>query len=78
MKHEFWLDGIKIRPTKNGTEFATFYVRDFDSNGNPEMEQISFNSFSPEIIAVAKKFESGQTITLDLRVKDAFVEDLEA
>ena len=78
MKHSFLLDGVKFRPTKNGSEFVTFYVRDFDADGTPEMEQTSFNSFSPDVVALAKMLKSGQTVTLELRIKDAFVEDLEA
>ncbi len=65
--------GAKIYVSKNGKQYADIFMFPLMENGMPDMEQLKFRTFNPEVIAMCKVLKPGQQIIGDLEIREAIV-----
>lgn len=69
--------GIKTHISKNGKSYADIFIFPLMKNGMPDMEQLKFRTFDPEVIASCKILKPGQQIIIDLEIREAFISGVE-
>ena len=69
--------GIKTHISKNGKSYADIFIFPLMKNGIPDMEQLKFRTFDPEVIASCKILKPGQQIIIDLEIREAFISGVE-
>lgn len=65
--------GAREHTSKTGKPFADVFLFPLMENGMPDMEQLKFRTFNPDVIASCKLLKPGQKIIIDLEVREAFV-----
>lgn len=68
--------GAREHTSKSGKPYADVFVFPLLENGMPDMEQLKFRTFSPEVIASCKMLKPGQQIIIDLEVREAFITEV--
>ena len=69
--------GKKTYISKKGKPYADIYGFILSENGVPDLEQVKFRTFSPEVISQCETLKPGQQIIIDLEVREAFVTGVE-
>ncbi len=64
--------GKKTYISKKGKPYADIYGFILSENGVPDLEQVKFRTFSPEVISQCETLKPGQQIIIDLEVADIY------
>lgn len=70
--------GARTHTSKTGKPYADIFLFPLLENGMPDMEQLKFRTFNPDVIASCKMLKPGQQIIIDLEVREAFVTEVQA
>ena len=68
--------GKKEYVSKSGKSYADIFIFPILENGLPDMEQLEFRTFNPDVIASCKMLKPGQQIIIDLEVREAFITEV--
>ena len=77
MKKEFIFAGCRERVSKNGSLYGDIFVFDKRADGKPDFEQMRFRTFDEIVLKNCRAMNSGDTVILDLFIKDAVVQGVD-
>ena len=77
MKKEFVFAGLRERVSKSGSFYGDIFVYDKKPDGRPDFEQIKFRTFDEIVLKNCRALNSGDTVILDLWIKDAVVQGVD-
>ena len=66
--------GIKKFVSSKGAVYGDVYAFGLDAEGGQDFEQIKIRTFKKEVVSACERLKSGDSIFLELTVKDALLE----
>lgn len=69
-----YFDGIDVKTSAKGNEFAVLYLRSINADGTPDFRQEKLNTFNQDVISCCKKLKPTDVITVDITVRDGIIE----
>lgn len=71
-----FFEGMQVKKSSKGTEFAILYLKSMKADGTPDFKQERLNTFNAETISACSKLKFGDIATFDITIKDGLVESV--
>ena len=68
--------GAKTYTSKSGKPYADIFMFPLMADGMPDMEQLKFRTFNPEVIAMCKVLKPGQQVIVNLEIREAIITEV--
>lgn len=78
MKKDFVFAGLREKASQSGRMYGDIYVYDLLPDGTADFIQQSFRTFDDSVLSACRKLGAGDIVSLDLFIKDAFVQGVDA
>ena len=72
-----FFDGVEVKKSAKGIDFATIYLRSIKEDGTADFKQEKFNTFNPEVISSCRKLKQNDIISVDITIRDGLIETIQ-